>query len=556
MRKLVSPSRVVGAALIVGLSFNQCTDKSIETSNINSINESVYFNNVTELSEALTAVYAGLQRGGLYQASFQMIHGYASDEMTTTRSLEQYDRYIDGKQYLLHDYRPTGQSDANLSRSYWSDAYATIYRANYFLQKVENYKSTAADDKAVVDRMIGEAKFLRAFLYFNLATDYGAVPLRTRTNDPGALGATSQADVYKFVETELLDAKQRLWDRTKLFADAGNIGRAQKASATALLGKMYLYQKRYAEAAAQFEEIVTPKNGEFQYALMPNFGDNFLENAENNAESLFEVQFQYGLNGTTNPGYVIDDSGAQWGAGHYNPETNQFNGNLGPDGHGNFNARPSAALVAAFEKGDPRMDATVYGRNTRFVLSKVRKNGKDDPDYSPDNTFAVTFDRLKATVAQDLGTPTDLNAGYAIAKWNTPDLTKFDNDENSNLSGTGRGGINQRVIRYADILLMLAEAKLAGGKGPNGEAAKYINQVRARARSGKNVLPDVTGTFDDLVHERQVELAYEQVRRRDVIRWGLAPQLFKGFQASKHELFPYPEAEVNGNPDLKQNPKY
>lgn len=555
MKKKIRSAASLTTALLLGLSLSQCTDKSIESRNINSINESVYFRTINELNEGLTAIYAGLQRKGLYQATFQTIQTLASDEAATTRSLEQFDRYIDGKQYLNHDYKPTGQSDANTSRDYWADSYVTIFRANYFLEKAAAYKPTS-DEQATVDRMIGEAKFLRAFCYFNLTVDYGPVPLRSKTTDPAALGVTAQGDLYKFIETELLDAKNRLADRARLYATAGNIGRVTKAAATALLGKTYLFQKKYTEAAAQFEEIVNPKAGDFQYVLVPNFQDNFLENAENNAESLFEVQFQYGLNGTTNPGYVIDDSGAQWGAGHYNPETNQYNGNLGPESHGNFNARPSIALVTAFETSDPRKDITVYGPNTPFVLSKVRRNGKEDPDYSPDNTFVKVFERLRSTVTQDLGQPTDANAGYAIQKWNTPDLRPFDNDENSNLAGSGRGGINQRVIRFADVLLMLAEAKLAGSPGPNADAARYINRVRARARGGKSVLPDVTGTFQDLVHERQVELAYEQVRRRDVIRWGLAPQLFRGFQAGKHETFPYPEAEVNGNPAITQKAGY
>lgn len=498
-----------------------CDERFLERPNINNINESTFFKNVGQLSQAVNGVYAGLQRTGLFNLTYQYVHTFNADEVEPTHNTVQYGP--DEVRLLNWNFFPTYGKFSD----YWTDNYTVIARANLVISKADGI--TPADDAEAgrLARLVAEARFLRAFAYFNIATDFGQGPLRLRLTDAVELPGVPAADLYAQVENDLLAAGRDLRKRSEL--PAGERSRVSLGAAQALLGKLYLYQRKWAQAALALKAVID--SGE--YALVPAYGDNFTEAGENNRESLFEVQFASGLYDTG--ASWAPDATTGWGG---NTETQLFTGNLGPDSHGNYNAKPSRKLIGAFEPGDPRRDAIVFGPTTPYFLLPMR-GSRPEPDYDPGHTFRRVFDRV----------------GYCIHKWNNADLTRVNNDESN---GTN-GGLNMRVIRLADVYLMYAETQLE--LGHLAEAADWINRVRRRADPSGRILPDVAASSAAavraaLIHERQIELAFEWSRRRDIIRWGLGPSEFDGFKVGKHEVFPIPQHELDANRRMRQNANY
>jgi hypothetical protein len=247
---------------------------------------------------------------------------------------------------------------------------------------------------------------------------------------------------------------------------------------------------------------------------MDNYRDNFVEfnqkgeYVEFNRESLFEVSFQ-GQEKAVGSGWADDSPGAgeaTWRAIEYGVSGFQ-------------NTSPSDALVAAYPDTDPRKMANFYGPGSKW--------------YKGDYPFAeLGWEHRKYSLA-DVGGQNDLD-----------------------FNGSS---INMRIIRYADVLLMAAEALNALGQ--DAEAVGYVNQVRNRPSVAIGNLPagqsSGVGLRDAIRNERRLELAMEQVRKRDLIRWGIARQVLGNkFVEGKHEVLPIPQAEIDLNPKLQQNPNY
>src|SRR5215203_3419581 len=426
----------------------------------------------------------------------------------------------------------------------WANAYKGIARANTVLDQLPKADQMNA---AAKPRYEGEAKFMRAWWYFLLATNWGDVPILTTV--PGSIeetmvGNSKPGEVWDLIEADLKFAS------TNLPANFGSEkGRGNKWTAQALLGKVQLYRAqwfktpaKYTEAATNLQAVVTSG----AYKLTANYGDNFSQTKENNEESLFEVQDTEGDNinswGTTDTG---GRAGHAWTiyvspSCYYGPVTGCAPKSWG-QGYGQIDITPS--LFAEFEAGDPRRYFTMYS---------------EGEDYGG-TPFSAGWSRTSHTPA----------------KYNRPwDPNRFPNNWSEN---------NLRLIRYADVLLLLAEAKLLGANDVAGAAA-LINQVRARARTTPlpadakitPSLPDVVaGTpaamFKALMHERRVELATEwDYRYEDLVRWHRAgliniktdPSVNFGYPESKTNwketflLKPVPQSELDLNQNLTQNPGY
>ena len=436
----------------------------------------------------------------------------------------------------------------------WENAYKGIMRANVVLDQLP--KAKGFTDENNKPRYEGEAKFMRAYWYFLLARNWGNVPIITEV--PRSVGATyvgnsQPGEVWDLIEADLEDAAN------KLPADYGSEkGRATKYSALALLGKVELYRAQWFNQPAKYQEAIQ----HFQqvlaggFRLMDDYGDNFREATENNAESLFEIQATKGDN--INAWGTTDTGGA---AGHAWPiyvSPSCFYGTGGgcaPKawGHGYGQIDITPGLQAEFEPGDPRKFYTMYSTGE---------------DYG-----GVPYQINPTTKQPELWSRT----GSTPAKYNRP----FDpNRYPENLSTN-----NLRIIRYADVLLMLAEAELLGN-GNVARAAELVNQVRARARktyeilhgtpAPADLLPDVPSTGapldwfrTHLMHERRVELALEGHRYDDLVRWhragliniktdidfGTYPEANANWQ-EKHLLKPIPQGELDLNPNLQQNEGY
>ncbi len=372
--------------------------------------------------------------------------------------------------------------------------YRAIARANV---AIEGIAAVETMDETLRSRLIGECKFLRAYSYFLLVQWFGDLVLVTKTLQGDEYYAQSRQPkeaIYAQIEQDLKDAAAVLPEKDGY--PASEKGRATKAAAKGLLAKLYMLKKDWASAEAQCMDII---NGG-KYSLLTRYADNFLPVGENGTESVFEIQT-----------VALE---TQQAAGPGSSPYNMVQGVRGVPNLGwGFN-RPSDNLVSSYENGDPRREATII--YVGEILPDGSTQVKDNPEI--------------------------INERYNQKAW-VP--------AHSGLQDNGPGNI--RVLRYSDILLLAAEAKNELGK--SGEALPLINLVRKRARGTNNfILPDVTITDqtqlrERIYRERRVELAMEQHRWFDLVRWGRAETVMtalgKSFVANKHEVLPIPQTEVD-----------
>ncbi|WP_201748016.1 RagB/SusD family nutrient uptake outer membrane protein [Chitinophaga vietnamensis] len=372
---------------------------------------------------------------------------------------------------------------------------------NFCNQVLDNVPGITMDE-SLKARYLAEAKFIRAYAYFRLVRAYGDVPLRL-TVPKGAeeynIPRTPKDQVWAAIEKDLSDAAAVL-PQSYGPADAG---RATKGAALALHAKVAMYLKKWNDVLNYSNQVMG-----LGYVLFPNYEQLFRIPNENNSESVFEIQCQL-IPG--NP----DASNSQY---------SQVQGVRGVVGGGwGFNV-PTPDLVKEFEPGDPRLNGTILFRGTTTPEGDAIPPSGDNPMYN-----------MKSYVPFRLFV-TGYNEGC---------------DQNI------------RVMRYAEVLLMNAEA--ANELGNASQALQSLNAVRRRARGGNGaILPDVTTTDKNALrnaiwHERRVELAMEFDRYFDVIRQGRAAQVFgpKGFTAGKNEVWPVPQNEIDVSAGkLTQNPGY
>lgn len=388
-------------------------------------------------------------------------------------------------------------------RNSWRGHYQGIFRANVAIDGVPKVPSM---DETLRKRLIGEAKFLRAHFYFNLVRWFGDLPLITRPLTQEEFYTQTRAattEIYKLITSDLTEAIASLPEKSAYAPE--DMGRVTKGSARGLLAKVYLTIKDYANAEKYALEVINSN----EYALLPDYTKIFLPEGENSSESVFEVQataLEASYAGATGWNMVQGVRGTP---------------NLG----WGFNLL-SDDLMKSYEFGDPRRDATA------LVVGEALPDG---------STFVE--DNLQIE-----------NERYNQKAWTPAHALLQDN-----------GPSNIRILRYAEVLLIAAEAMNENGKAQ--QALTYLNAVRARARgTRRNILPDVTITEKDALRqriwqERRSELAMEQQRWFDLLRTGQAEArmkaLGKNFIKGKHELFPIPQTEIDlGGGNLTQNPGY
>jgi len=350
-------------------------------------------------------------------------------------------------------------------------------------------------------RYLAEAKFVRAYSYFRLVRAFGDVPLRlTVPKDASEFNIPRTPKAQVWAAIEKdLDEAAAVLPQTYTSVD---LGRATKGAALALHAKVAMYQQKWADVLSLTNTVMT-----FGYNLVPNFEQSFRLNNENSVESVFEIQCEIipAISGSATSQY------------------SQVQGVRGSVGGWGFNV-PTAALASAYEAGDTRRDATIIFRGETTPEGDAIDPTGDNPMYNQKSY--VPFSQI---------------------------ITGFNEGAQQNV----------RVLRFADVLLMNAEA--ANEQGNPTLAKTSLNRVRARARGGvAGVLPDVTTSDKDALRtaiqkERQVELAMESDRYFDVIRQGRAAAVFgpKGWKANKNEVWPIPSTEIDKSAGtLTQNPGY
>jgi hypothetical protein len=390
---------------------------------------------------------------------------------------------------------------------FWAINYTGVNRTNLILSKLGNVPGLST---ALQTRYTAEAKFLRAHYYFDLVRIFGHIVLYTSPLTTNQLYTQKQVDpsaVYAQIEADLTAAIPGLPSTVP----ASENGRVTQGAAKALLGKVYLYEKKYAQAATQFADVNGTPGGTSQYGyhLMANFGDIFSPNHKFNSESIFEIER------TASQNY----SWGNWNTFKANVYTQMvgprsYNGPIYWAGWG-FN--PVTTDLANFMHNDPRYGYTIVNIDS---LTKAT-NSTYQPSYE--------------------------NTGYFIQKY--APLLKYK-------STTGTAELNfpndYIEIRLADTYLMEAEALVQSNSGLV-RAQALLDAVRARVG-----LAPVPVTMAAIQNERRAELATEGHRWFDLVRWGIADQVLgtsKHFQKGKNEILPIPLKDMS-NTQLVQNPGY
>lgn len=397
-------------------------------------------------------------------------------------------------------------SSNGLINELWVGYFDVVSGANHAISQMPLFEEALlnADAQKYTRQCAGEAKFIRAYAYFNLTRLFGRVPLIETTLTAEELASKQQestANLYNFIEKDLQEAIAVLPESyAKEWA-----GRVNKYSAMALKAKVHLYQNEWDSVASLTDKIMASN----RYDLLPDFRSVFSIDGENSKESLFEIQSST-LGKSTGETTFLEYGYVQ-----------------GPRGNSPGNMQgwgfctPSNNLINFFAtRGETvRATTTLLYRGTKTPEGDSIKAACTNPVYNG-----------------KVYTPSQFNL------WNYNGYA-FDH--------------NVRILRYSDVLLMFAEAKVQGattGNTSGFNSTTAVNKVRERAR----LIPLDSPTLQDIWDERRAELAMEEDRFFDLVRTGQATKALsgKGFNPAKHNLFPIPAQQMQLNTNLTQNPNY
>lgn len=482
-----------GIVLLVLVLSTACEKEFIDRAPVYSIDSENYFNSEDDYNNALIAAYDILQSSYVNV----MLGEIASDNTlcggesaTDVVGFQQIDDMI---------HTPV---NSNL-RDVWNWMFAGVSRASYILEFQDK------TDFPGKEQILAEARFLRAYYHFELVKWFGPIPLKG--NERFAIGDETRiprapvSDVYAAIEADLQYAVDNLADV------APQVGRVSKGAAQALLGKIYLYQDKFAQSATALEAVI---NSDL-YELEPDYSVIFEPEGQNGVGSVFEVQYS-------------DAEGAGFGClqcseGNVAVGFNGIRNYAGPEFDSGFSFNvPVKEAYDAYEPGDNRRDNAILDIEAWAAETNA--------------TFGTGYEHTGYYNRKYIPRKGDSNIG------------------DQNLTNPN----NYRSIRYADVLLMAAEA-LNRGNIDDELAREYLNQVRRRAFGDMDHDISASGPAltDFIFDERRLELVGEGHRFFDLVRTGRAADAIEGFQTGKHELFPVPFEEIQfSNGNWEQNPGY
>lgn len=447
-----------------------CGDSFTNLSPLSQRNVESFYNNASDFEVAINGAYDALQSNGTYNNNYILLFEMRGDNSANgggaTGLAAAFER-LDNFNELV---------DNSESGNAWSASYQGISRTNRILAELDDDPDISSD---LADQIRGEALFIRSLLYYNLAVAFGNIPLQLEAvSSPDVeINQVDASTIYDQISGDL----QAVVDNNLLPSGytGEDIGRATSGAAATLLGKIYLTMGQNSDAETVLRTV------EGQYELLDNYDDLWGPNNENNAESIFEVQFRAG------------------GIG----EGSRFTDIYTPLGEG----------------------GGVGGGNAPQALTD--EIIEDVFDQDNDERYWATFDTTDA-------------GAYYVEKFASEPFGPFDADN------------NWIELRYADVLLMLAEAI-----GESTEAYDYINEVRDRAGLG-DIGPVDPGTFEEkLLEERRREFAFENKRWPDLKRFGMAKEVMSNHlgvsESDVKLLYPIPQQEINVAPDdMVQNPEH
>lgn len=511
MRKI---SICLSVALLLAIS---CSEDDLNKLNPNQLVPETFYQTEDDLRAAVNSIYASMQSSQLYSREMWFLHDLRSDDNATGGGQLETPR----NQLLIGTHDPANAVMSNV----WSGLYRVVLRANIVITNAPNAEQV---DAKLRDEIVGEAYFLRGWAYYQLGSLWGGVPIFTEFASAfsDTRPRSTQAETLAQAISDLQIAAANLPEKSATVDQ----GRASRGSALTALGKAQMFAGDYTAAKTSFESVVN--SGE--YTLVDEYDDNFQEENEYNSESIFEVGYapigQFNWNGTGdnlgNEGSVRSQEYSAIGWRNLIPSPSLLNEYERPE--------------KGDEKRDPRMDKCFYFTGDTF------NNGADVLTAEAQRGNSTMFDGEEQKIS-----------------WR-----KYSIMYKLNPGGFRITEINHRVLRYAEVLLNLAECELEAGS-LNG-AVQYLNQVRARPSVDMPPYPTANYPVSTeaevmraIIHEKRVEHCSEQIRNLDIIRWRKEGKLenepLDYFVPNKYELLPIPQSEIDNNPDVSeadQNPGY
>lgn len=515
-------NKICYGILISSLIFGSCGDRLLDSSPDDKYVESNFWNTEAAADAALTGVYSILRYDGIYgNEATPLWEDTATPNAYNYSDAKGFNSIASGKQM---------ETTGGVISNRWKRSYAGIGRANSFLANVEHVDM----DEEKKSRMIGEAKFLRALYYFFLEAYYGDAPLIL---DPPAL---EQAELPRTPRAEIVAQIIKDLDEAAQSLPAGysgnDLGRATTGAALGLKARVLLFEASPLvntnndaskwEAAAQAAKAVIDLG---QYDLYPDYRALFLPANENNEEVIFDVQ------------YIYPDGGHS-----FDLICRQYNTNA-----------PLRELIDAYymKDGLPFNESSLYdptdiyaNRDPRMAMTIVYPGATYMGETVSNSRFAVT--------------------GYGMKKYSIYDEEKPPADL-ADLKG-GQSETNYIVLRYADILLMYAEA-LNEVSGPSQEIYDALNAIRERSEMPPIAATHTRESLRDVIrHERRIEFVGEGYYYNDIRRWKLGEEMLSGpvhayngkelevrsFDPARDYWWPIPLGELDLNNALEQNPGY
>ena len=505
--------RIIIFYLLILSFFTSCKKDFLELSPLNNRLEENFYKNEQDMQGALVAVYDVLQWDGF--------HGYIPEQILSDVASD--DTYAGGANasdqpswVALDNFTltPTLGPQAAI----WGRYYSGIYRANLYLEKIPGADVT----QEFSDRTIAEVKFLRAYYYFQLERWFGRIPLILKTLNPSEYNfpQSEPAAVYAQIEKDLNEAIPNL----PLQVSDAEKGRVTKGAAQSLLARVILFQnddQRMTEVKNLTEAVI--QSG--VYALVPDFSTLWDTHHRNTSESVFEIQHSE-KSSWGDWGYL---QGSEGNIGTQMIGMRDYSGATYVPGWGFC---PVTEDLVNVLKDDPRFDATIIDASQGSL--------------GTDGFFHTQIDGQDASYK-----PGYQNTGYFNKKY-APLKENLSPDGNTMLNWKN----NVLVIRYADVLLMAAEAE--NRTGDDADALVHLNAVRQRVG-----LPDVSlggaALLDAIYLERRKEFALEGIRYWDLIRTQKAGDALgsQGWKQGVSNHLPIPQSEIdNTNHILTQNPGY
>lgn len=496
-------SKIIILALAV-ITLGSCEGK-LDLTNPSKMTSETFYKNEVDFKQALTSCYTPLKNwnGGYYGTRGLMTRISRADDIEFRNDVQDI--------YSMH--RFTNDPNNSVAQNIFYQFYNAIYRANSILQEIEG-KSFSQE---FIDGVRGEALFIRGMYYFQLAKEFGDVPLRlTASQDPSTfqLAKSSQAEIYAQAESDFKESAALLpLENVK--------GKPTRGTSFAYLGKLYVYCEKWQEAKNVLEPLT---KSPYTYRLVDDFTWNFDEAHENNAESVFEILYE-----------PVGGSD-QWDDG----ET--------------ANSAQSTTIAVEYAAG--AVGGWFEAKPTKKMMDIFLKEKATDGNYDYRALTSVAWDYPGCMYymhpIQEVLSGEDLKSFWILKYQNS--TTREQEVE------TIPSYINERAMRFADVILLLAECEL--NMGSVQQAIQYINQIRTR---GGNLLPysgkmDAASVKEELVHQRCIEFFKEGERFYDLRRWGLLektlqeqdPIRFTNFN-KRHYYLPIPAKEIQTNLLCTQN---